>query len=242
MVKKYLKSMLLFICIIIAFYILTLCYPQPFFLHKIIVGNLTVYSDEKLPYPKTSEIMRNALVNIKKSRIYKNSTKHRIFIVNNPILWTYFTNMYYKVGGLNYVCFNHSIFLRKSDIENNRLYGPSGKMSEGDRTLDYYMAHEMTHTLEFEAMPWYRYPLKTNWVLEGYADYVAHGSQTYESYLRHYLEVPENKGAKYYSKTRTMIAYLLDKEHKKETELWQMYEKYDLVYPKAIPVDKPKIK
>jgi hypothetical protein len=222
-------------------YVITLLYPQPFFRHHITDGVITVYSDEEIPVSRMTAIIQSAQNRIQKSILFKSNTKHSLYFVNNPIRWRYFTNINYKMGGINYVCFNHNIFLRKVDINNNRLYGPSGNIVTGNRTLDYFMAHEMTHTLEFQSMPWYQYPIQTNWILEGYAEYIAHESESYEKILDQYLTVSENSGAKYYTKVRTMVAYVLEKEHVEIPELWNKVNEYDVVLKKAIPDDKPVI-
>jgi len=220
-------------------YILTLCFPQFAFKNKYTVGFVTVYSDEEIPAVEMTAILESAERRVQKSVLYKPTTHQRIFIANNPIRWRYFTNINYKNGGLNYVIFNRTIFLRKVDIKNSRLYGPSGKVSGGDRTLDYYMAHEMTHTLEWQSMPRYKYPFKTNWALEGYCEYVAHGSQSYETALDKYLHTPENKSEKYYTRARTMVTYLLEVEKLPVSSLWSKVGEYDAILKRAIPNDEP---
>jgi hypothetical protein len=222
-------------------YILTLLFPEPFFGNKVIVGDVTVYSDEGIPPSEITKIVNEAQNRVSKSILYKTGMKQNVFIANNIWRWWYFSSINYKASGINQVLFNHNIFFRKTDIKNNRLYGQSGNVATGDRTLDYFLAHEMTHALEFQSMPWYKYPLKTNWVLEGYCEYVAHGSQNYEAALNQYLNVPENAGAKYYTRARTMVAYLLEIEKTDISQIWSMVNNDGLVLKKAIPEDKPNI-
>lgn len=224
---------------LITIYILTLAYPQPFFQHHVTVGSITIYSDEELP-SEINQIAQTAEERIKKSEIYKKNSKFRIFIANDYRRWRYFSNFNHRAGGLSYIGIAN-IFLRKVDIKNNRLYGNSGKVAAGDRTLDYFLAHEITHQLEFMSMPWYKYSLKENWLLEGYSEYIAHDSQNYEEALRYYLEVPENSGAKRYTRMRTMVTYLLEKENVKIADIWGKTDEYDSVIKKAIPNDKPNI-
>jgi len=187
------------------------------------------------------DILQEVQNRIEKSVLYKSETRHRIFITNNDIRWKYFTNINYKVGGLNYVIFNHNIFLRKSDITNNKLYGYSGIEVPGDRTLDYFIAHEITHTLEFQSMKWYKYPIQTNWILEGYAEYIAHNSQTYEDSLDYYLYIPETAGAKYYTRVRTLVSYMLEKKNISISDIWSYVDSYDSILLEAIPNNNPNI-
>jgi hypothetical protein len=244
MFKQILKYVLKAILVIITLafvYVLTLCYPQVFFKYKQSLGNITIYSDEEIPAEKMSEIIKCVQSKIEKSVIYKIDTKHNIYIANNTLLWNYFTNINYKAGGLNYVIFNHSIFLRKVNIADNRLYGPSGAEVPGDRTLDYFIAHEITHTMEFQSMDWYKYPIQTNWVLEGYAEYVAHDSVAYENAQNYYLNIPETTGAKYYTRARTLVAYLLENKDVAINDLWSEVSSYETTKVEAIPDDRPMI-
>lgn len=236
---KIFGKIILVIIFLVIIYILTLCFPQPFFKNKVTVGNITVYSDGEIPF-EINQIVKTAESRIKKSAIYKENIKPKIFIANNYWRWKYFTNTHYKVGGLAYVLVDN-IFFRKVDIKNNRLYGNSGKVAAGDRTLDYFMAHEITHLLEFKSRPCYKYSIKENWIQEGYSEYIGHNSQNYEDSLKYYLEVPENSGAKRYTRLRTMVTYLLEKEKINVDDIWNKTNDYDSILKLAIPDDKPNI-
>lgn len=87
---------------------------------------------------------------------------------------------------------------------------------------------------------WYKYPINTNWTLEGYAEYIAHGSENYEFALNQYLNVPEGPGTKYYTRVRTMTTYLIENENLPISDLWSKVDDYDSVLKKAIPNDNPK--
>jgi hypothetical protein len=54
---------------------------------------------------------------------------------------------------------------------------PGGKPVPGDRTLDYFIAHEVTHQLTGRALGPVAYLRLPRWVREGYADYIGKGSQ-----------------------------------------------------------------
>jgi len=237
---KIFGKIILVIIVLVVIYILTLCFPEPFFKNKVNVGNITVYSDEEIP-TEIKEIVKTVESRIQKSVIYKNGFKQKIFMANNLNRWNYFSNVNHKAGAISYVYFINNIFLRKVDIKNNRLYGPSGKVAAGDRTLDYFMAHEITHRLEFKAMPWYKYSIKENWLQEGYSEYIGHDSQNYEATLKYYLEVPENNSAKRYTRLRAMVAYLLEKEKINIGDIWNKTNDYDSILKLAIPDDKPNI-
>lgn len=234
-----LRKIILIIIVLVAIYILTLCFPEPFFKNKIVVGNFIVYSNQEIPI-EINEIIKTAKTRIEKSEIYNKNLKAKLFITNNDWRWRYFTNIHYKVGALAYVGIDN-IFFRKVDIKTNRLYGNSGKVAAGDRTLDYFIAHEITHLLEFKSRPWYKYSIKENWIQEGYCEYIGHDSQNYETSLKYYLKVPENTGAKRYTRLRTMVVYLLEKEKINIGNIWGKTNDYDAIFKKAISDDKPNI-
>ena len=238
---KILGKVFLGMVVLVVIYVVTLCFPQPFFKNKVAVGDVTVYSDRDIPIEEITNIVNEAQSRVAKSVLYKPGMKQNVFMSNDLWRWRYFSNIHYKASGINQVLFNHNIFFRKTDIKNNRLYGQSGNVAPGDRTFAYFLAHEMTHALEFQSMPWYKYPLQTNWVLEGYCEYIAHGSQSYETALNQYLNVPENSGEKYYTRARTMVAYLLEKEKIDISQIWARASDYDSVLKVVIPDDRPSL-
>ena len=71
----------------------------------------------------------------------------RVYFCNRSWRFILFANYRYKVGGLTYAPFSNNIFLRAANIAADRLVGPSGKEVTGERTLSYFIAHEITHTL-----------------------------------------------------------------------------------------------
>ena len=81
----------------------------------------------------------------------------------------------HDVGGLTYPPLTNNIFLRAADLDGDRLIGPSGKPVPGERTLTYFVAHEIMHTLLADELGAVRYLRLPDWKNEGYADHVAKG-------------------------------------------------------------------
>ncbi len=96
----------------------------------------------------------------------------RIYLCNRRWRFILFANYRYRVGGLTYPPLSKNIFLRAAHIEANRLIGPSGQEVPGERTLSYYFAHEVTHTLVFDDLGAVRHWRLPVWKNEGYADYI----------------------------------------------------------------------
>src|SRR4029079_2299793 len=83
--------------------------------------------------------------------------------------------------------------------------------------LDYFIAHEITHTLTAQAVGWVDYYKLPQWVREGYADYVGKGSAfNYDEAKSAFLaDVPEMNWEKsgLYWRFHLLVAYLLDRQH-----------------------------
>jgi len=123
----------------------------------------------------------------------------------------------YGVGGVNYYPFTTNIFMRNSIVDENALIGPSGNRATGERTLDFFIAHEITHTLTGQAIGTRAYMVLPEWKREGYADYVARKSVfNYEEMKRAFLANdpgmdPVKSGL--YLRYSLLVAHLLDKKH-----------------------------
>jgi hypothetical protein len=76
-------------------------------------------------------------------------------------------------------------FVRPSRIEKDRLIGPGGNEVAGERTLTYFIAHEVTHTMVARRLGRLAYHRLAAWQQEGYADYVgkARGDFDFEAAL-----------------------------------------------------------
>src|SRR5262249_30006004 len=99
----------------------------------------------------------------------------RIYVCNRRWRFVLFANFRHRAGGLAYCGFTDNVFLRAVRFDANRLLRPSGEEVPGERTLTYYIAHELTHVLvsrELGAIKTWRLP---DWKNEGYADLLAKG-------------------------------------------------------------------
>jgi len=202
---------------LLAIYWILLCFPQIFFHSSVSANNLTLYSDQSFSTEAGKTVLEKAEAKLIASPLYSPKENQTTFVCNASWRRVLFFNRNYGAGGVNQYPFTSSIFLRGAVIEENRLIGPSGNKVPGDRTLDYYVAHEITHTLTVQAVGWYRYHKLPQWVREGYADYVGKGpSFNYEETRRAFLaDEPELdwKKSGLYLRFHLLVAYLLDKQH-----------------------------
>ena len=132
-----------------AAYIALLMFPYPLFGYETTYQNISVYSDRPISAALPS-VLSIAEDRLRKSPLNDPAMHHRVFICNDNWRFALFTNTDRYVGGLNHTWLNHNIFLRGANIDHNRLIGPRGNEVPAERTLSYYFAHEITHSLEVE--------------------------------------------------------------------------------------------
>jgi len=201
----------------IILYWMLLCFPQPFFRSSVQASNLALYSDQSFDPEAGQRILEAVEAKLAASPLYCSQDRHSAFICNARWRQRLFFNRKYGVGGLNQYPLTTNVFLREAMVEDNRLISPSGTQVTGDRTLDYFIAHEITHTLTVRAVGWLRYYRLPQWVREGYADYVGKGPKfNYELARQSFLAgAPEMDWQKsgLYLRYHLLTAYLLDRQH-----------------------------
>jgi hypothetical protein len=204
-------------------YSAVLCFPQPFFRWSVTSAHLTLYSDSSFPPEDGRRILELVEAKLVSSPMFSAQTHHSIFVCNARWRQLLFFNRQYRVGGVNYYPLTCNVFLRDAIIGENRLISPSGNVVQGDRTLDYFITHEVAHTIIKMAAGWYRHFKLPEYVSEGYPDYVAKGTSfDYEKAKKAFLsEAPEMDrwGSGLYLRYHFLVAYLLDKKRKSVQEL-----------------------
>src|SRR6201999_1311751 len=195
-------------------YALLLCLPGPFFSHSVRANNLVLHSDQPFSEPAAQHVLKLVEAKLAASPIYSSRQDQHIYICNVRWRQRLFFNKDYGVGGVAPYPVSPNVFLRDAAIAENRLISPSGKLVAGDRTLDYFIAHEITHQLTGRALGPVRYARLPQWVREGYADYVGKGSSfNYAEERKAFLAgAPEMdwKKSGLYLRYHLLVAYLLD--------------------------------
>ncbi|WP_263418149.1 hypothetical protein [Terriglobus albidus] len=189
-------------------YLLVICYPQPFFRYSVWHDNIRLYSTAPIP-PNAVFLLKEVQTRLATSPAYDGSVEQRIFICGSAAGFAFFTNFAVKSSGLTYVYLNRNIFLRPSDIRQNRLTNYSGLKVMDDRTLVYYMAHEVTHSLTVSYIGVWRYHSLPKWLREGYADYVGKGHDSLLHLQRKFEDCSYQTNREYLG-YELMAAYLLD--------------------------------
>jgi hypothetical protein len=196
-------------------YAALLCVPEPFFAFSVRADNLVLHSDRPFPQAAAMRVLELTAAKLAQSPLYSKTQDHHIFICNARWRQMLFFNKDYGVGAVAPYPVTANVFLRDARVADDRLLSPRGTPVPGDRTLDYFIAHEITHQLTGREIGPLRYFRLPQWVREGYADYVGKGgSFKYEEARRAYLAgVPEmdwNKSGLYW-RFNLEVAYLLDR-------------------------------
>ncbi len=190
--------------------------PQPFFHTSVSAKNLALYSDQPFTPTAGQHVLSLVEAKLAASPLYSAAQKHSVFICNARWRQRIFFTYQYGVGGVNYYPFTTNVFLRDSVIAENCLIGPGGNRVTGERTLDYFIAHEITHSLTGQAVGGIAYHRLPQWKREGYADYVGKGTAfNYDEAKRAFLaNDPKMDWAKsgLYWRFHLLVAHLLDKQ------------------------------
>ncbi len=202
---------------VVALLLVLLSVPQPFFHASVSAKNLTLYSDQSFAPAAGQQVLQLVEAKLTKSPLYSAEQKHLVFICNARWRQRLFFTYQYGVGGVNYYPLTTNVFLRDSVIEENCLIGPGGNRVPGERTLDYFIAHEITHSLTGQAVGGLDYHRLPQWKREGYADYVGKGAafnydEAKAAFLADDRKMDYAKSGLYW-RFNLLVAHLLEKQH-----------------------------
>jgi hypothetical protein len=198
-------------------YTALLCVPQPFFSHSVRAGSVKLYSDRPLQEAAARNVLRLALDKLATCPLYAGHPDATVYICNSRWRQVLFFNKHYGVAGVSPYPLTTNVFLRDAAVEDNRLISPRGLPVPGTRTLDYFVAHELTHELTGRLvgpLGFYKMP---QWIREGYADYVGKGTafnyaEARQAFLADVPEMDFHRSGLYW-RFNLLVAYLLDHQH-----------------------------
>jgi hypothetical protein len=199
-------------------YLVLLCHPGPFFGYTFARGGITVFSDEPIPPESAGRILEEVERRLALSPLAAppRSEDLHIYICNRGWRFVLFANYRCNVGGLTYSPLTDNVFLRGVHFDANRLIGPSGNEVPGERTLSYFVAHEVGHVLLGRELGIVKYWQLPSWKNEGYADLVAKGEDFDYERAREQLRNgdreldPQRSGL--YLRYHLLVAYLLERK------------------------------
>src|SRR3954447_9299841 len=121
--------------------------PQLLFAYEARSDNVVLHARTALP-AQAATIVADAQQRVRRSPFYSAPDTYDVFLCDTPALFALFAPLHRNVGGIADVYLTGDVFLRPAHIDRDRLVGPSGREAAGDRTLTYFVAHEITHVME----------------------------------------------------------------------------------------------
>jgi hypothetical protein len=213
--RPWLRRTLLTLTAVAVVYGVLIRFPQVVFAYSTQSDNVVLHARSPLP-SEAAAIAAEAGRRIKRSPLYAAETTYDVFLCDTPALFAFFAPINRSVGGIADVYLSRHVFLRPSRIERDRLVGPSGREASGDRTLTYFIAHEITHIMTVRRLGPLGYMHLEAWQREGYADYVGKGGAfDFAATLRDFnagADALDPKRSGLYLRYHLLVAHLLDQK------------------------------
>ena len=177
---------------------------------------MTVYSDRVLEIEPLEHVIADAEFRLSKSPINRPADHYNVFIANTGWRRGLLFAPAGSVGGVVYFpFFGQNVFLSGADLDQNRLISPMGYIPAANRTLSYFIAHEITHLQQGATVGAFGFVMMPAWIREGYADRVglSHPSdhdQLAASLKRDPIDVEHWNRFGYYSSFRYVVGQLID--------------------------------
>jgi hypothetical protein len=153
-------------------YALLLTYPQPLFAHELRHAGIVLRADRPIPDAMRATLDR-VRARLDRSRVVDPARVQHVFLCQSRWRFAVFARNNYRAGGIANVYIGQNVFLRESDMEHDRLIGPSGRPAPADRPLSYFIAHELMHVEHGRLLGRLGYLRLPQWADDGHADYVA---------------------------------------------------------------------
>jgi hypothetical protein len=205
----------LVLAFVVATYGALLVHPQPLFAFNAREAAIVLHAREPLP-PEVTSVLADARRRVEASPFYDPADTYDAFLCDDVRTFTAFTLWNRGAGAVSQWDLTGNIFLRPSHVERNRLVGRSGNETPGERTLSYFIAHEVTHTMLARRIGRLHYARLQHRQVEGYADYVGKAGefdfdQSLAAFKAGTRELdPKRSGL--YLRYHLMVAYLLDRQ------------------------------
>jgi hypothetical protein len=203
-------------------YLVLLVYPQPLFAYELNHAGITVHATRPIPAAMRVTLER-ARARLDRAGLTEASTPSHVFICEPRWLFAVFARGNYQVGAVADGFVGRHVFVRESDMDRDRLIGPSGKPVAADRPLSYFIAHELMHIAHARALGRVGYARMPRWADDGHADYVARDidlSAALRGFKSGARELdPARSGL--YLRYHLMVAFMLQRQGMTATDLIQ---------------------
>ena len=189
-------------------------HPQPLFAYSAQRANVVLHARAPMP-PQTGSLLDEVVRRISRSPLYDARRTHHVFLCDTRTLFGFLTVDGYRAGGVAHALLGGNVFIRPFSIERGTVTGPSGQEKTGERTLAYFITHEVTHAMTADRTGRWRYRKLSAFQVEGYADYVGFGRPLDFARERQALvaDAPEMspRQSGLYKRYELLVAYLLER-------------------------------
>jgi hypothetical protein len=192
-----------------------LVYPQPLFPYVATYGRLSLFSDRPFDAGRADKVLAEIQHRLSRSSL-NDDNAHGIFIANSEWRRRLFFLWNARAAGLNYYPLTRNVFVARADVDSDRVMMSSGQPKSLPRTLGYYAAHEIAHTLIKEQLPPPRQFKLPRWINEGLADDIGFADDADIEGLVQRLQAgdPELDPARsgHYDRYRLLVRYVMKRK------------------------------
>jgi hypothetical protein len=212
--RRWLRRTGLLLAAAVGAWLTLVIHPQPLFAYSARRAGVVLHARAPLP-PEAGPLLDEVVRRVSRSPLYDPARVHHVFLCDTPSLFAVVTLWQRRSGGVTQPQFVGNVFIRPSNIVHNRVIGPSGDEKPGERTLAYYISHEVTHAMTADRVGRWRYAHLAGFQVEGYADYVGFDHRVELARGRAALErddaemSPARSGL--YKRYELMVTYLLER-------------------------------
>jgi len=197
-----------------AVWLALILHPQPLFAYSAQRANVVLHTRAPMP-PQAGPLLDDVVRRISRSPLYDARRTHHVFLCDTRTLFGLLTVTGYRAGGVAHAELGGNVFIRPFSIERGTVTGPSGQEKTGERTLTYFIAHEIVHAMTADRTGRWRYRQLSAFQVEGYADYVGFGrpldlARERESLINDAPEMSTRRSG-LYKRYELLVAYLLER-------------------------------
>lgn len=210
--RRWRKRAGLAVALVVGVYATLQLRPQVVFAYEARAGNVVLHARTPLP-PQARSIAEEARQRVSRSPLYVPEDRYDVFFCDSSALFAFFNPTEPKAGGTANEITRH-VFMRPAVIERDRLIGYSGREVPGERTLTYFVAHEIAHVMVSRRVGRLAHRRLSPWQREGYPDYLAKAGSFDFAAARRALQAgdealdPRRSGL--YLRHHLLVAHLLD--------------------------------
>jgi hypothetical protein len=190
-------------------------HPQPLFAYSATRTNVVLHARSPLG-SLAGPLLDDVVGRLSRSPLYDSHRVHHVFLCDTPTLFAFFNPMSHNAGGVTQVQFGGNVFIRPSNLQRGTVIGPSGREKTGERTLAYFIAHEVTHAMTADRIGRRNYFRLRAFQVEGYADYVGMSRPldfvAERDALAHEDPEMSPRVSGLYKRYELLVAYLLEKK------------------------------